>query len=70
MQKSRWQWKSHQDEDSVANAYCPSHIHMSKKALIALRKYVMLYTIERTDIQKEQKTIPIEVHLYISNLVW
>lgn len=60
MQESRWHWKSHQDEDSVANAYCPSHAHMSKKALIALRKYVMLYTIERTDIQKRQKkTIPI-----------
>lgn len=57
MQESRWHWKSHRDEDSAANAYCPSHTHMSKKALIALRKYGMLYTIERTDIQKRQKNI-------------
>lgn len=43
MQESRWPWKSHQDVGSAANAHCPSHIHMSEKALIAKRKHVMPY---------------------------
>lgn len=32
MQESRWRWKSQRDEDYVANAYCPSHTHMSKNS--------------------------------------
>lgn len=68
MQESRWQWKSHRDEDSVENAFGPSHIHMSKNALIALRKYVMPYSIERTHIQKGQRRL--FQFRYISNLDW
>lgn len=51
-QESRWPWKSHLDEGSIANAYYHSHIPMSKKALITLKEHMMPCIPQKTDIQK------------------